>query len=129
MVERLMTVLETNTFIKRAATCMPDPEREAFIAYIAAYPEAGVRIPETGGVRKVRWGVDARGKRGGVRVVYYYHGATLPIFLLTVYAKNERDDLSQRDKQHIRRLTATLVEEYRRRRPHGDRGREHHRRS
>jgi mRNA-degrading endonuclease RelE of RelBE toxin-antitoxin system len=129
MAERLMTVLETNTFINRAATCMPDPQREAFITYIAAYPEAGVRIPGTGGVRKVRWGVDARGKRGGVRVVYYYHDATLPIFLLTVYAKNERDDLSQRDKQRIKRLTATLVEEYRRRSPHEDRGRKHYRRS
>jgi mRNA-degrading endonuclease RelE of RelBE toxin-antitoxin system len=129
MAEQLMTVLETNTFITRAATCLPNPEREAFIAYIAAYPEAGVRIPATGGVRKVRWGVDTRGKRGGVRVVYYYHDATLPIFLLTVYAKNERDDLSQRDKQRIKGLTATLVEDYRRRSPHGNRGREHYRRS
>jgi mRNA-degrading endonuclease RelE of RelBE toxin-antitoxin system len=129
MAEHLMTVLETNTFINRAAACLPDPEREAFIAYIAAYPEAGVRIPETGGVRKIRWGVDARGKRGGVRVVYYYHDARLPIFLLTVYTKNERDDLNQRDKQRIKRLTATLVEEYRRRRPHGNRGREHYRRA
>ena len=55
-------------------------------------PVAGDLIPGTGGVRKLRWGLDGRGKRGGARVIYFHHGAAMPLFALTAYAKNERAD-------------------------------------
>ncbi len=55
------------------------------------------------------------GKRGGARVVYYYHSDAMPIFALTAYAKNERADISQADRNDFRRLTALLVERYARR--------------
>jgi hypothetical protein len=128
MSERLMTVVETQEFIRRAAACLSEQAREAFIPYIAAYPEVGVIVPDTGGVRKVRWGIASRGKRGGVRVMYYYHSIDIPIFLLTVYAKNEKDDLSEKEKQAIKQLVKILVGTYQRGKTHGNRWREHYRR-
>jgi hypothetical protein len=69
-------------------------------------------IQGTGGVRKLRWGLDERGKRGGARVIYFYHSIHTPLFALTAYAKNEQADLSQKDRNDFRRLTKLLVETY-----------------
>jgi hypothetical protein len=76
---------------------------------------AGDLIPGTGGVRKLRWGLEGRGKRGGARVVYYYHSDAMPIFAPTAYAKNDRADISQADRNDFRRLTALLAQRYARR--------------
>jgi hypothetical protein len=91
---------------------MSDEERGAFIAYIAENPEAGDIMVGTGGVRKVRWGVGSRGKSGGVRVIYYYHNLQFPLFLLTVFTKNERENISQSEKNELKRLIPILIEEY-----------------
>jgi hypothetical protein len=80
-----------------------------------ANPEAGDLIPETGGVRKLRWGLAGRGKRGGARVIYYYHGERLPLFLLTAYAKNEKANFSKLERNAMRTLIPKLVKEYARR--------------
>jgi hypothetical protein len=115
--EPLVTVVETPEFIGRSATLMGDEERTALITYLAANPTAGDVIPGTGGVRKLRWGLAGRGKRGGSRIIYLFHGARLPLFLLTAFAKNERADLSQADRNSFRALTKVLVNTYGRRRP------------
>lgn len=73
--------------------------------------------PGTGGVRKLRWGLEGRGKRGGARVIYFHHGAGMPIFVLTAFAKNERADLSQQDRNDFQQLTALLAEAFKRRKP------------
>ncbi len=83
-----------------------------FITFIAHYPEAGDVIPGSGGVRKIRWGRRGAGKRGGVRVVYYFHNETMPLFLLTVYAKSRRVDLTKSELQTTRRLVAQLKAQY-----------------
>jgi hypothetical protein len=70
-------------------------------------------IQGTGGVRKLRWALQGRGKRGGARVIYFYHGSDIPLFALAAYAKNEKSDLSQNDRNDFRRLTKLLVESYR----------------
>ena len=115
---RLITVVETREFQQRAATRMTDAERQDFITFIAGHPADGVIMVGTGGVRKSRWGVGSRGKSGGVRMIYYYHSRTMPLFLLTVFAKNERDNLSQRDKNTLKRLVTELVYAYEARRTH-----------
>jgi hypothetical protein len=71
---------------------------------------AGVLIPGAGGVRKLRWGLEGRGKRGGARVIYFFHSAELPLFALTAYAKSARADLSPADKNRFRQLTRLLVD-------------------
>ncbi len=112
--ERLITVVETREFQRRAATRMSERERQDFIAFIAGSPENGALMRGTGGVRKSRWSAGARGKSGGVRVIYYYHSPDIPIFLLTVFAKNERDNLSQAERNILKPLTTDLVTTYRR---------------
>ena len=109
---RLITVVETREFQQRAATRMSETERQEFITFIAGHPEDGAIMVGTGGVRKSRWGVGSRGKSGGVRVIYYYHNPTLPLFLLTVFAKNERDNLSQRDRNIVKQVVMEIVNTY-----------------
>ena len=116
--QRLMTVVETRGFQQRAATRMSDAERQDFITFVAGHPADGVIMVGTGGVRKSRWGVGARGKSGGVRVIYYYHNSTMPIFLLTVFAKNERNNLSQRDKNILKQVVTEIVNTYAARHTH-----------
>ena len=103
-----MTVVEVEPFSTKARQVWDEDDKLEFIGFVAHHPEAGALIPGTGGVRKLRWGRPGMGKRGGVRVVYYYHDRTLPLFLLTVYAKSERADLTPRERQAIRKLVQKL---------------------
>lgn len=84
--------------------------------YLAYHPLAGDLIQGTGGVRKLRWGLEGRGKRGGARVIYFFHEPNMPLFALTAYAKNEQADVSQQDRNDLRQLTDLLVEKWKRRR-------------
>src|SRR5947209_9896209 len=85
-----MTVVETARFLKDVKSMMSDSDRQEFVAFLGANPEAGEIIPETGGVRKIRWALAGRGKRGGARVIYYFHNAHLPVFLVAAYRKMRR---------------------------------------
>jgi hypothetical protein len=108
MAEALVTVAETPLFVRQAAKIWNDAEREDFISFIAANPTAGDLIPETGGIRKVRWSRRGSGKRGGTRVIYFYCDATRPLYLLLVYAKAAKDDLDPGEKREVRRLAEGL---------------------
>ena len=110
-----MTVVETPEFLSATRKLMTDDQRALLVDYLAYNPTSGDLIPGTGGVRKLRWGLEGRGKRGGARVVYFYHDAGMPTFALTAYAKNERADLSQQDRNDFRQLAALLVESFKRR--------------
>ena len=105
---RLITVAETALFVRQAEDVWDDAEREAFVNFIAGDPEAGDMIPETGGVRKIRWSRAGTGKRGGTRVIYFYHDANRPLYLLMVYAKSRRENLTPDEKRAVRKLAATL---------------------
>jgi hypothetical protein len=110
-----VTVVETPEFLSAVRKLMDDDERSLLVDYLAANPAAGDLIVGTGGVRKLRWALEGRGKRGGARVVYFYHDGSMPLFVLTVYAKNAQADLSQQDRNGFKRLTAQLVETFARR--------------
>jgi hypothetical protein len=88
-----MKVVETDRFLKDARPLMPESERMKLVAFIAIDPKAGDLIPETGGVRKLRWALPGKGKRGGARVIYYFHSEQLPVFLLAAYGKNEKANI------------------------------------
>jgi len=105
----LHTVAETAIYLSRPEELMSEKEREAVVELLAASPEIGDLIPGTGGLRKVRVPLAGRGKRGGARVIYYYYDVTLTIYLLLVYAKNERDDLSSAQKVVLRGLVKAIV--------------------
>jgi hypothetical protein len=95
-------------FVRQAEAVWDEVEREAFVNFIARNPAAGDVIPDTGGVRKIRWSRSGAGKRGGARVVYFYHDARRPLYLLMVYAKARQEDLTAEQKQTVRRLAAAL---------------------
>jgi len=110
-----VSVVETPEFLAATKRIMDEQERSQLVDHLARNPLAGDLIPGTGGVRKLRWALEGRGKRGGARVVYYYHNEVMPIFALTAYAKNERADITQADRNEYRRLTGLLAEQYARR--------------
>ena len=89
----MRTVAETPVFIRYAAEVWSEEEREEFISFIAADPEAGKIIRESGGCRKVRWSSEGQGKRGGARVIYFI-AKDGTVWLLIVYKKAEYDNLA-----------------------------------
>ena len=101
--------------MRRAAGLLADDEKRKLLNYLASEPRAGVLMQGSGGVRKLRWAVGAKGKSGGVRIIYYVHDTTVPIFLLTVYGKNERDNLTKAECNELEKLVKLLVQNYRRR--------------
>jgi hypothetical protein len=107
-----ITVVETPEFLSATRKLLTEEERAILVDYLAHNPSAGELIQETGGVRKLRWGLKGRGKRGGARVIYFYHSANIPLFALSAYAKNDRADLSQKDRNAFRQLTKQLAETY-----------------
>ncbi|HEY0849466.1 MAG TPA: type II toxin-antitoxin system RelE/ParE family toxin [Bradyrhizobium sp.] len=108
MARRLITVAETPLFSRQALDVWNDAEREAFIDFIARNPEVGDLIPETGGVRKIRWVRPGSGKRGGARVIYFYHSGNRPLYLLMVYAKARQENLTADEKKIVRKLAGIL---------------------
>ena len=108
MAPKLITVVETPLFVRQARDVRDETEREEFVNFIARHPETGDVIPDTGGVRKLRWGRGGSGKRGGARVIYFYHDADRPLYLLMVYAKARQEDLSPDEKRTVRRLVGIL---------------------
>jgi hypothetical protein len=92
---------------------MPESERTELVAFLAANPESGDVIPETGGVRKARWALPGKGKRGGARAIYYLHSQQLPLFLLAAYGKNEKANLTKDERNAVAKLVPILVVGYR----------------
>lgn len=110
-----ISVVETPEFLSATRKLMSDDERSLLVDYLAHNPTAGDLVPGTGGVRKLRWRLEGRGKRGGAWVIYFHHDAGMPLFVLTAFAKNQRADLSQQDRNDFRQLTALLVTAFKRR--------------
>ena len=98
-------------FARQANAIWSDDERMALIDHIARNPEAGDVIPGTSGVRKLRWGRSGRGKRGGARVIYFYHDVDRPIYLLLAYAKARASDMTPDEKRAVAALAARLKAE------------------
>lgn len=107
------SVCELHGFRRAAkAAGLSDEAIEALVVHLADNPAAGDEIVGTGGCRKLRWAVQGRGKRGGVRTITFFSGETLPVFLITVFAKGERADLTQGERNALRSRTKVLVDEY-----------------
>ncbi len=84
-----MEFIEATAFTKYVYTYLSEDEYMGLQSFLLQYPEAGNVVPGSGGVRKLRWGMAGKGKRGGVRVIYYFKRRDAEIWLLTIYSKNE----------------------------------------
>lgn len=104
-----MTVVETPAFIHAAKSLVQDGERMEIIAWLAENPETGVIMRETGGVRKARWAGNGQGKSGGYRIIYYFHSMRMPLFMLYMYGKNDKANLTRAERNAMRKLTAILA--------------------
>jgi len=99
----MFTVVETTLFQKQWPIYWTEEERGEFAAFLAGNPEAGAVVPESGGIRKVRWKRQGTGKSGGVRVIYFIRNESEDLVLLTLYAKSKTDNLIGAVLKEIRR--------------------------
>ena len=106
------TVVETPSYI-RAASIFSEAERADIVAMVAADPECGELLPGTGGFRKVRVGRGGIGKQGGARVIYILRNADFPIFLITAYPKNAKDNLTKAERNALAKRADEIFGEYR----------------
>lgn len=114
MTELHVTVAEVDPFSATASRAgLTEEEREAITLFLANNPEAGEVIPDTGGLRKLRWPGKGKGKRGGYRVIYYFFSEAIPVYLLAVYPKTQQIDLTAEQKRRLTRLAGELKAEAR----------------
>ncbi len=99
-----MVFIETPVFTEDLLTLLSDEEYTEFQQYLAENPLAGEVIQQTGGLRKVRWAAGGKGKRGGVRIIYYHLTVDFQIQLLLIYKKGIKDDLTEKEKKILRQI-------------------------
>jgi hypothetical protein len=106
--DSFLTVVETSSFTRSAERVLTEEEYAELVLLLASNPEIGDEIPGTGGVRKLRFGAQGKGKSGGVRVIYYYYDLENPLYAILLYSKNEQRDLNPKQKKDIARFAAEI---------------------
>jgi mRNA-degrading endonuclease RelE of RelBE toxin-antitoxin system len=104
-----MVIIETSVFTRRVQKLLTEDEYRQFQNDIASQPTKGTLIPQSSGLRKVRWGQAGKGKRGGVRIIYYWARSQEQLLMLYIYPKSERDDLTP---VQLKILSAIVEEQY-----------------
>ncbi len=104
-----MIIKETPVFTRRVIEILTDDEYKELQAMLAQQPDVGSIIPGGGGLRKVRWSIKGKGKRGGSRVIYYWFVEDESILMLFIFKKNERSDLT---KEQLKQLRTVVEREY-----------------
>ncbi|WP_167599347.1 addiction module toxin RelE [Chlorobaculum sp. 24CR] len=95
----MQVVIETPDYLASAkAAGLTDDERRAIVDYVAQNPDGGVEMRGTGGARKIRFAGRGKGKSGGYWVITFYAGIDIPVFLLSVFSKGEKANLSQAER-------------------------------
>ena len=103
-----MLFIETTSFTKNLPRHLDDDGYAALQAFLSVHPQAGDVVRGTDGVRKIRWSTRGRGKRGGSRIIYYWLAKEEHIYLLTVYAKGEKEDLTAAERDAWRRAVEAI---------------------
>jgi hypothetical protein len=111
----MQTVVETPSYLADAERLLSPVEQKAVVDRLAAAPGCGVVMQGTGGVRKVRIGFGGRGKSGGARVVYLFGGEDVPVFVLAIFAKSEKANLTAAERNALGKMVAGILDDYRRR--------------
>ena len=112
----MLTVAELVSYINEARRLLSDAEQQEIVSYLSHNPQAGVLIRGGGGIRKLRWGRAAQGKSGGVRVIYYFHSEFMPLYLIGVFGKGDKDNLTRQECNDLADIVEHLVDTWQRRR-------------
>ncbi len=99
-----MVIIETSVFTRQVQALLSDDEYQQLQVELVRRPEVGAIIPGSGGLRKVRWSMPGRGKRGGARVIYYWAANQEQLLLLLIYAKNVQDNLTPSQTKLLRQI-------------------------
>ncbi len=110
----LITVVELPEYIKKANKILSKDEKDDLLYYLSSNPRAGNLIQGTSGIRKLRWASKGKGKSGGSRVIYFYYNETIPLFILTLFSKNEKVILSKKERNDLAKLVKELAKNYQR---------------
>ena len=111
----MQTVVEMPEFIRCAKKLnLSDEEREQIIDMIASTPDAGDEISGTGGMRKLRVAGKGKGKSGGYRVITFFTGPDIPVFLITMYEKSQKENITDAEKKIMKTLSGAITETYKR---------------
>jgi len=108
----MQTIVELPEFLRRSEKLLKESERQSIINYLASHPAAGDIMQGTGGIRKLRWSAHDKGKSGGVRIIYYFHNEDIPLFLLTVFGKGEKANLTKSERNELAKFTPLLIKNY-----------------
>lgn len=108
----MQTIIELPEYLKQADKLLSNSERQSIINYLAVHPSAGDIMQGTGGIRKLRWAAQGKGKSGGVRIIYYHHNEFIPLFLLTLFGKGEKTNLTKAERNNLAKFTLLLVKNY-----------------
>lgn len=110
----MQSVIQTSIFLSQAKKAgVTEAEMVLIVDAIAADPESGDLMEGTGGARKLRHAREGQGKRGGYRTIHYFGGGDIPVFLLAIYAKNDKANLSKADQNTLAKVLSLLAAEYR----------------
>ena len=111
----MQCVVETRAYLRAAdEEGVSEAERIEIIDAIAADPLAGDLIKDTGGARKVRFAGRGKGKSGGYRIIYYFADSEIPIFLMDIYGKATKADISAADRKALRVILSRIADDYQR---------------
>jgi mRNA-degrading endonuclease RelE of RelBE toxin-antitoxin system len=110
----MITIVELPEYIRKVEKLLSSDEREMIINHLSLNPIAGILLRGTGGLRKLRWAAKGKGKSGGIRVIYFFYNETLPVFIITVFGKNEKANLTKAERNELAKLTTLLKESYKR---------------
>lgn len=110
----MQTVVEMPEFLRCAKKSgLSEDEKDDIIDLIADNPETGDEISGTGGVRKVRIAGKGKGKSGGYRVITFFSGPDIPAFLLSMYGKGQKENITAAEKNTFKIVTSAIADEYR----------------
>ncbi|MDA3870183.1 MAG: type II toxin-antitoxin system RelE/ParE family toxin [Gammaproteobacteria bacterium] len=108
----MQTIVELPEFLRKSERLLSSAERLSIINYLAVHPASGDIMQGTGGIRKLRWSAQGKGKSGGVRVIYYHHNESMPLFLLTLFGKGEKANLTKSECNDLTKFTSLLIKNY-----------------
>ncbi len=110
----MQTVVETPPYLRSTDGLFNEEERQAVVDLVSQDPECGELMPGTGGFRKVTFARAGMGKRGGARIIYIVRRDDMPVFLISAYAKNAKENLTKDERNRLAKRADELFDEYRR---------------